>query len=169
MDAAQAAPAFRQLIDPDDASFLNPVDMPAAVDRFCQKTDQPSPQSPGEYVRTILESLALKYRLVTGNLESLIGRPIARIQVIGGGSKNSLLNQFTADATGRQILAGPSEAAVLGNIGMQMVSTGEVGSVREMRTLIDRSFPTEVYEPTDVSRWNDEANRFQQYCEFSYA
>jgi rhamnulokinase len=168
IDAAREAPAFRQYIDPDDASFLNPADMVGAVDRFCQKTDQPTPASPGEYARTILESLALKYRLVTRNLEKLIGRRIERIRVIGGGSKNSLLNQFTADATGKQVLAGPSEAAVLGNVGMQMVATGEIGSLSEMRALIDRSFHTDLYEPGDTGRWDQEANRFQQYCEFSF-
>jgi rhamnulokinase len=169
MSAAKSAPPFRQLFDPDDPSFLNPPAMLVAVDMFCRRTGQPCPESPGGYVRAILESLSLKYRLVTRNLESLIGRPINRIQVIGGGSKNSLLNQFTADATGKQILSGPSEAAVLGNIGMQMVATGEVSSIRDMRALIDRSFPTDVYEPEDTERWNQEANRFQQYCEFSYA
>jgi len=169
MSAAKGAAPFRQLIDPDDPSFLNPPAMIAAMDTFCQRTGQPCPESPGGYVRAILESLALKYRLVTRNLESLIERPIHRIQVIGGGSKNSLLNQFTADATGKQIMAGPSEAAVLGNVGMQMVATGEVSSVRDMRALIARSFPPDVYEPENMERWNQEANRFQQYCEFSYA
>ena len=169
MEAASHAPAFRHLVDPDDTLFLNPSSMVAAVDRFCIKTDQTTPASPGQYARGILESLALKYRLVIRNLESLIGQPIERIRVIGGGSKNSLLNQFTADATGKQVLAGPFEAAVLGNIGVQMVTTGEVGSLRELRALIDRSFQVEVYEPGDTETWNTEAERFQQYCEFSYA
>lgn len=140
-----------------------------AIDAFCQKTDQAGPDSLGAYVRGILESLALKYRLVIRNLEQLVGHPIDHIRVIGGGSKNRLLNQFTANATGKLVLAGPQEAAVLGNLGVQMIATGEVGSVRELRALVDRSFPTTLYEPEDTDRWTAEARRFQQYCEFSYA
>ena len=98
--AARQAPAFRHLVDPDDPSFLNPDDMPSALDCFCRKCDQPAPDSPGSYTRAILESLALKYRLVIQNLESLIQRRVEQIRVIGGGSRNRLLNQFTADARG---------------------------------------------------------------------
>jgi rhamnulokinase len=140
--------------------------MLTALDRFCIKTDQPTPDSPGAYVRTILEGLALKYRLVIRSLESLTGRRIEYLRVIGGGSKNGLLNQLTANATGKQVLAGPSEASALGNLGIQMVATGEIGSLREVRELIDRSFPTEVYEPDDSESWNAEVARFQQYCDF---
>jgi len=166
IDAARRAPAFQHLVDPDHLSFLNPADMLTAVDRFCTKTDQSTPDSPGAYVRTILEGLALKYRLVIQNLESLTGRRIESIRVIGGGSKNGLLNQFTANATGKQVLAGPSEASALGNLGVQMVSTGEIGSLQEVRALIDRSFPTEAYAPDDTESWNAEVTRFQQYCDF---
>ncbi len=169
IEKARHAPPFQQLIDPDNASFLNPDNMVAAVDRFCCRTDQPVPPSPGAYTRAILESLALKYRLVVRNLERVLGHPIERIHVIGGGSKNGLLNQFTADATGKQVLAGPCEAAALGNIGVQMITTGEVSSTRELRRLIERSFRTQVFEPGDTGAWNREAHRFEQYCEFSYA
>jgi rhamnulokinase len=169
IEAARQAPAFRQLVDPDDTLFLNPGDMTDAIDRFCRRTDQPVPEGHGAYVRTVLESLALKYRLVIRDLESLTGEPIERIRVIGGGSRNHLLNQFTADATGKQVLAGPAEAAVLGNIGVQMLSTGDLSSLQEVREVIDRSFPTEVFDPVDAAAWNREAPRFLQYCEFSYA
>jgi rhamnulokinase len=169
MEAARQAPAFRHLVDPDDGSFLNPEDMPTAIDEFCMKCDQPPPDSPGSYTRTILESLALKYRLVIRNLESLTGRRVEQIRVIGGGSRNRLLNQFTADATGRRVVAGPFEAAVLGNIGVQMVATGTANSIAEARQIIDRSFPTETLEPADCDTWNRIADRFQQYCEFTYA
>jgi rhamnulokinase len=168
-ETARTAPPFRQLIDPDDGSFLNPADMPVAIDRYCAKTDQPIPDSPGSYARTILESLALKYRFVLRDLETLTKRRITQIRVMGGGSKNHLLNQFTADATGCRVLAGPTEAAVLGNIGMQMVATGALSSIAEMRQLIDRSFPTEIFEPKDTARWDSAASRFQHYCEFTYA
>ncbi|HLK50042.1 MAG TPA: rhamnulokinase family protein [Bryobacteraceae bacterium] len=168
-DAAGKAPAFRHLVDPDDVSFLNPEDMLAAIDRFCVRCDQPAPDNAGAYARAVLESLALKYRLVIRNLETLIGRRISQIRVIGGGSRNQLLNQFTADATGRRVLAGPVEAAVLGNIGVQMMATGSAKSLVEARAIIDRSFLTEVFEPTGAGSWDRAAERFQQYCELAYA
>ena len=92
-----------------------------------------------------------------------------QIRVIGGGSKNRLLNQFTADATGRRVLAGPAEATALGNIGMQVVATGEASSVAEVRAIIDRSFPTELFEPRESDKWHAQAQRFEQYCEIIYA
>jgi len=169
IDAAAHAESFQHLVDPDDAAFLNPEDMVTAVDAFCHKTDQATPAAPGAYVRAILESLAFKYRLVIRSLEQVVGHRIDRIRVIGGGSQNSLLNQFTANATGKTVYAGPAEAAVLGNLGVQMITTGEIGSLRELRALIDRSFRTDVYEPVETDLWTAEAHRFQQYCEFSYA
>jgi len=169
MEAARQAPPFRHLVDPDDLSFLNPGDMPAAIDRFCLRCDQPAPDGPGSYARTIFESLALKYRLVLRSLESLIGRRVVEIRVVGGGSRNRVLNQFTADATGRRVLAGPSEAAVLGNIGVQMVATGAAGCLEEARETIGRSFPAETFEPNGAEKWDAVAERFQQYCEFAYA
>ena len=169
MEAARRAPPFRQLVDPDDASFLNPDDMPSAIDRFCLKCDQPAPEDPASYTRAVFESLALKYRLVIRNLEGLIGHRIEQIRIVGGGSRNQLLNQFTADATGRRVLAGPVEAAVLGNIGVQMMATGNASSLTEARQIIDRSFATEVFEPAEPGVWDRAAERFQQYCEFTYA
>ena len=169
MEAARAAPAFHRLVDPDDESFLNPDDMPQAIDRFCRKCNQPPPDGPGAYARTILESLALKYRLVLRNLESLIGRRIDTIRVVGGGSRNRMLNQFTADATGKFVLAGPCEAAVLGNIGVQLVATGGVSCLAEAREIIDRSFPAEAFAPGDTEKWDTVAERFEQYCGCTYA
>jgi rhamnulokinase len=168
-EAAGQSPAFRHLVDPDDVSFLNPDDMLTAIDRFCIKCDQPSPDNPGAYTRAVLESLALKYRLVVRNLETLIGRRINQIRVIGGGSRNHMLNQLTADATGRRVLAGPVEAAVLGNIGVQIMATGNAGNLVEARAIIDRSFDTEVFEPSGAGAWDRAAERFQQYCELTYA
>lgn len=169
MDAAGREPAFRHLVDPDDPSFLRPDDMPAAIDRFCVRTDQPSPASPNSYARAILESLALKYRLVIRDLEAVAGRRIEQIRVIGGGSKNRLLNQFTADACGIRVVAGPAEATALGNIAVQMLATGEAGSLAEARAIIDRSFASEMFDPGDSEPWNREAGRFQQYCGLAYA
>jgi rhamnulokinase len=117
----------------------------------------------------VLESLALKYRLVLRSLEQLCGKRIEQIRVIGGGSKNRLLNQFAADATGRRVLAGPAEATALGNVAIQILATGEASSLQEVRALVDRSFPTEVFEPVAIDKWEQHAERFEHYCEMIYA
>ena len=169
MEAAAAEPAFAHLIDPDDLTFANPDDMPDAIDRFCRKTDQPAPSTPGAYARAVFDSLALKYRFVIRDLQSVIERPISRIRVIGGGSQNALLNQLTADATGLPVVAGPVEATALGNVAVQMLATGAAASLADARAIIDRSFPTTVYTPRDVDTWSREATRFQQYCGLLYA
>jgi len=169
LDLALREDPFRCLVDPDHLSFLRPADMPAAIDQFCAGTHQPFPITQGAYVRTILESLAFKYRLVLHNLEQLIGRPIDKIRVIGGGSKNRLLNQMTADATGRSVLAGPAEATAVGNVAMQMLATGGATSLKEARNIVDRSFPVDRFEPLDTGKWDRHAERFEQYCEAVYA
>lgn len=165
MEAAARERPFRSLVNPDDASFLYPEEMPAAISRFCTRTDQPPPANPGGFTRCVLESLALKYRLVIANLARLTGRAIEQIRVIGGGSKNHLLNQFTADATGCRIIAGPAEATALGNIAVQLVATGRAASLNEARAIVDRSFPVDIVEPRDTAAWDDAAARFQHYCE----
>ena len=169
MDAAARESGFGHLVDPDDASFANPADMPEAIDRFCRRTGQPAPSTPGEYARAVLDSLALKYRLVIRDLQALIERPITQIRVIGGGSQNLLLNQLTADATGLPVVAGPSEATALGNVAVQMLATGGAASLAEARAIIERSFPTTVFTPRDADAWDREAIRFQQYCGLLYA
>jgi len=169
MELAKREKPFSRLVDPDNESFLRPANMCEAMNAYCRQTQQPAPANPGAYVRTILESLAMKYRLVLGNLEKLIGHRIEQIRIIGGGSKNPMLNQFTANATGRRVLAGPSEATALGNIGVQMLAKGDATSMKEVRAIIDRSFPTEIFEPSDTDSWDKEAPRFTQYCGESYA
>ena len=164
-EEAAGAAAFRSIVNPDSGLFLSPADMPAAIDEYCRKTDQPCPDSPGAYTRTILESLALKYRVILRNMASVTGQQTELIRVIGGGSKSRLLNQFTADATGKRVLAGPTEAAVLGNIGVQMLATGSAGSLEEMRGIVERSFPVDVYEPRDTEAWNRASVRFEQYSD----
>lgn len=169
MDLAVREPAFRHLVDPNDESFLHPASMPEAIDTFCAKTQQPKPSGPGAYVRAILESLALKYAAVIGEIEQLTQRPITAVRVIGGGSKNRLLNQFTADAAGRRVIAGPVEATALGNLAIQMLATGEASSLADARALIDRSFATEVFEPRETDRWRSQMERFQHYTGMVYA
>jgi rhamnulokinase len=163
------AKAFQHFVDPDDESFLRPTDMPLAIDDFCRKTHQPAPQDSGAYVRVIFESLAFKYRLVLKSLEQLSGQKIKQIRVIGGGSKNRLLNQMAADATGRTVISGPAEATALGNLAIQILATGEASSLEEVRAMIERSFPTEIFHPVDTDVWDRHAERFEQYCESIYA
>ena len=140
--AAADAPAFRSLVDPDCDEFLNPDDMPLAIDRYCRRTEQPAPHDPpGTRVRSSRAS-RMSYRLVLESLESLTGVRVEEIRVIGGGSRNRLLNQFTADASGRCVVAGPVEATALGNIAVQMLATGAVGSLGTPERSSNGRFPS---------------------------
>jgi rhamnulokinase len=167
--AADDRRAFRALIDPDDPRFVNPEDMPVAISEYCRQTGQSQPDTPASFTRTILESLAFKYRAVLESLEELTGRRFEEIRIIGGGARNRLLSQWTADATGRSVTAGPVEATALGNVAVQMIATGAVGSRGDARAVIDRSFPVERFEPLDADRWDAEYKRFQHYVEFTCA
>jgi rhamnulokinase len=141
--------------------------MPAAIAAFCRRTGQPEPDGHGGCTRAILESLALKYRVVLEALEELTGVRYTQIRIVGGGSRNRLLCQFTADATGRLVLAGPAEATALGNVAVQMVATGAVASLDEARALIERSFPPERFEPAASALWDAQYARFREYLEIS--
>ena len=169
IELATRQTSFHHLVDPDDESFLRPSDMLASIDKFCSRTHQPIPKEPGAYVRTVLESLAFKYRLVLRNLEQVTGKQIEQIRIIGGGSKNRFLDQLTANATGKRVLAGPVEATALGNIAVQILATGEAASLEEVRAIVDRSFPNEIFEPMETDKWDQHAERFEQYCESIYA
>ena len=167
--AANDGTSFRSLIDPDHTAFLRPDDMPSAISAYCKRTEQPAPQSAPAFTRAILESLAFKYREVLESLEELTGNRFDEIRIIGGGSKNRLLNQFTANATGRTVVAGPVQATALGNIAMQMLATGAVTSLVEARAVIERSFPVERFEPRAADQWNSHYQRFQHYLEHVHA
>lgn len=167
-DAAGAEPhAFRSLFDPDDPGFLHPPDMARAIGDYCRRTDQPEPAGPAACTRAIFESLAFKYRVVLDTLEALTGTPITELQIVGGGSRNRVLNQFTADATGRTVIAGPAEATALGNIAMQMLATGAVTSLAEARSIIEYSFPVERFQPVAADGWDAEYRRFRDYVELT--
>jgi rhamnulokinase len=161
--------AFRSLVDPDHESFLNPQDMPANIAAYCRRTGQPAPEGAGGYTRAILESLACKYRVVLESLESLTGARFEEIRLMGGGARNRMLNQFTADATGRRVVSGPIEATALGNVAMQMLATGAVGSLADARDIIDRSFPVERFDPRAHDRWDAHYARFREYVEVACA
>jgi rhamnulokinase len=159
---AEAAKPFAMLVDPDDASFLAHGDMPARLTAFCTRTGQAPPGEAGAFVRCALESLALKYRWTVERLEEVTNTKIRTIHVGGGGSKNALLNQFTADACGRPVHAGPVEATAAGNVLIQAIGRGRIGSLADARAIIARSFPVIVYEPRDPGAWNDAAARFDK-------
>ena len=163
--AADPRFAFQSFFDPDHSAFFNPPDMPAAIADFCRQTRQAPPVEPAAVTRAILESLAFKYRSVIESLEQLTGTRYKQVRIVGGGSRNKLLNQFTADATGRTVIAGPVEATALGNIAIQMLATGGVESLAEARDIIEHSFPTERFEPVQAEPWNRQYGRFQEYLE----
>ena len=167
--AAGAERPFQTLLDPDSPGFRNPADMVLAIDGYCRLTRQPLPAGPPSYSRAIMESLAFKYRSVLESLEALTGHRFTTIRVVGGGARNRLLNQFTADATGRTVVAGPVEATTLGNVAMQMLATGSVSSLKDARAMIDRSFPVERFEPRETDHWDPHYQRFRDYMEFSCA
>ncbi len=159
--AAEALP-FVSVIDPDDASFLAPGDMPAAIRAFCARTGQPEPQSVGATVRCALESLALKYRWVLERLEEIRGRRLETIHIVGGGSQNRILNQLAADATGRPVVAGPVEATAIGNVLMQAIGLGHLGSLAESREVVRRSFAVETFTPHPAAGWEEAYARYLQ-------
>ena len=136
------------LFDPDDERFLRPGDMPALIAAACTETGQPPPEGRGEIVRSILTSLACKYRGVLERLEQVTGREVEVVHVIGGGSRNDLLCRLTADLLRRPVLAGPAEATALGNVLMQARAVGELGSLAEMRAVAAASAEPVVYEPS---------------------
>jgi rhamnulokinase len=143
--AAEAAAPWRSLIDPDEPRLLNPPSMIAAIRALCAETGQPAPADPGALVRCALDSVALRYRRVKIELETVLGHPLARIHLGGGGGQNRLLVQLAADACELPVIVGPTEIAVLGNASVQLVALGVLGSLRDARAMIRRSFaPREV-------------------------
>jgi rhamnulokinase len=150
---AQEAEPFQIFIDPDWDGFLNPLDMPEAIRKYCVLTKQKTPDSPAEFVRCVLESLALKYRVVLDQLRQIYAQPVRKVHIIGGGAKNSLLCQYTANATGLPVYAGPAEATSIGNIMMQALTLKTVRSVQELREVVGRSFELRSYEPEHMNDW----------------
>jgi sugar (pentulose or hexulose) kinase len=143
------------VINPDDDSFFHPGDMPERIRGYCQKTGQRVPQTKGEVLRVALESLALKYRWVLERTEELSGKKLDPIHIIGGGTKNRLLNQFTADAIGRTVVTGPVEATAIGNVLMQAIGLGHFSSLTDAREVVRNSFVVEEYHPGDRKGWDE--------------
>jgi rhamnulokinase len=157
---AEAAPAFASIVNPDDPSFILPPNMPAALADFCRRTGQSAPAEPGAVVRCALESLALRYRWVLERLEELNGRRFDVIHVVGGGSQNRLLCRFAADACNRPVLAGPVEATAIGNVLVQALGLGLLGSPADAREVVRQSFELREYAPQHPERWQEPYEQF---------
>ena len=159
---AEACEPFRSLINPDDVLFANPMNMEQAIRTYCADHHQPIPETRGQIVRCIFESLSLRYRQVLENLCSLSPRPVEVLHVIGGGSRNDLLNQWTANAVGIPVVAGPSEATAIGNVMIQALTAGAASDIVSMRQLINRSIPLKTFTPENVEVWNTAYLHFLQ-------
>ena len=153
------------LIDPDDSRFLLPENMPEAIFSYLRETSQSLPQTKGGIIRTILESLALKYRYTLEQINQLRGTPIQVLHIVGGGTKNELLNQFAANACGIPVIAGPTEATAIGNIAVQAVTKGIFASIAEARSVIRNSFTLKEYQPQQPAQWEERFDRFREMVE----
>lgn len=162
INEALAIPAFRSLINPDSPCFANPESMPAAIKHYCTETHQPVPQSRGEITRCIFDSLSMRYRQVFGYLQDMAPWPIECLHIIGGGARNQLLNQFTCNAVGVPVIAGPSEGTALGNILMQARAAGVAVSLQDMREIAAASVEVAHFEPKDEALWNEGYEKYLQ-------
>jgi len=160
-DMAADAEPFRTLVDTDFPPFAAPGEMPEKIALFARKTGQPEPTEVGQVVRCCLESLALTYRLTLEKLESVLGKRFDVLHVVGGGGKNRLLNQMTADAIGRKVVVGPYEATAAGNLLVQAMGAGDIRDLPHIRKVVRDSFDPETYEPVDTALWDDAYARFQ--------
>ena len=138
--------------------------MTVAIAEECRRTQQPVPETEGQFIRCALESLALKYRMVLGWLEELTGVPVTVIHIVGGGTQNRLLNQFTTNACGRPVMTGPIEATALGNVLIQARANGDLSSLTDIRDVVRRSEGIEEYTPDNSTEWDDAWERFQTIC-----
>lgn len=162
---AKESRPLRSLVDPDDAAFAVPGNIPARIRDFCRRTGQPVPETVGEIVRCIYESLALKYRMTAASIGQFMKKPAKKIYVVGGGTKDAFLSQMTADACGVPVSAGPGEATAIGNLMMQAIAAGEVSDLREARTVVSASFDVKHYEPScNREIWDEAYARFCALC-----
>lgn len=162
---AAEAPPRMAFLNPDDPIFAPPGEMPTRIRDYCHRTNQTVPGTYGEVTRCILESLALKYDYVLSQLEELSGEKIDTVHIVGGGSLNTLLCQLTADITVRSVVAGPAEATAMGNILVQLLAHGHVGSLPEMRKVVADSIPLARYEPQTPSDWDETCEQFRRLVE----
>jgi rhamnulokinase len=159
---AAEAPPLKPLIHPADGRFAKPGDMTQRIADFCRETGQNPPATPGEFVRCTLESLALLYRQTIEQMEDATGRKLKTLHIVGGGSKNQLLNQLSANATGRTVVAGPAEATATGNLLIQAIALGHLPSLDALRQVVRQSFAVDTYQPQEAAIWNQAHARFGQ-------
>jgi rhamnulokinase len=164
LSLASSSTPFKNLIDPDHPSLLNPNDMPEALSTLAARAGQPGMNNPGEFARCIFESLAFRYRQTLQELRQVTDKKIQRIHIIGGGSQNLLLCQFTANATGLPVIAGPAEGTALGNTMVQAMAQGKVKSLAEIRRIIRNSFEFKEFIPENSSEWDSHYPRFLDVC-----
>ncbi|HZJ58093.1 MAG TPA: rhamnulokinase [Clostridia bacterium] len=162
---ASAAAPFKAFIDPDHDSFYSPGEMPKKIQKFCRDTGQWVPETKGEILRCVFESLAMKYRWSLEKLEEITEKSLDVLHIVGGGSQNGLLNQLTANAISRPVICGPVEATAIGNLMVQAMALGEVANLREIRQVVKRSFPTEDYLPKDTRAWDSAYEEFSKHNE----
>lgn len=162
VDLSNAAEPFKCLINPDDSMFLNPGNMPNAIQEFCAKTNQPVPETKGEIARCIYDSLVLKYKFTIKQIESVTGKQIEKLHIIGGGANNKIMSQLTADATGIPVFAGPTEATAIGNIMLQAKALGKVKSLNEIRKIVRNSFEVTEFKPLPKLNWEGAYNMFEK-------
>ena len=136
--------------------------MPRKIADYCRETGQPVPTTPGEFIRATLESLALLYRQTLAQMEEVTGQKLTTLHIVGGGSKNKLLNQLSADATGRTVITGPVEATAAGNILIQAIALGHLKSLADLRAVVRQSFDVEPYQPQDARHWQPACEKFQK-------
>jgi sugar (pentulose or hexulose) kinase len=159
---AASAPACGSMVDITAPEFIDPGDMPARIRSFCQETRQPIPQTDGEVARCILESLAYQYRSLLEDFELVLGKRLTVVHIIGGGSKNDLLNQITSNCVNRPVIAGPVEATAIGNLLMQALGLGYLSTVKEIRQVIRSSFQPVIFEPHHSLQWEEGYQRYRQ-------
>ena len=161
---AERAEPFRSFVDPNDPSFIAPGDMPARIQAYCRKTGQPIPETPGQIIRSALESLAMRYLQTMQELEDILGRKLDVLHLVGGGCLNKILNQFTANAINRPVVTGPVEATALGNIVGQALATGDIKTLQEGRDIIRNCTETITWQPQNAAAWQQ---AFQKYCQIT--
>lgn len=161
-ELANDAEPFRSIIDVDDSRFLSPTDMAAEIKNWCQENNEPVPETEGQLVRCALESLALKYCNVLRGIESLTGEKVETIHIVGGGGKNGLLNQLTANACGVPVIAGPIEATALGNVLIQARASGDIGTLSDIRRVVKASSELVTFEPQASEDWDEAFQRYKK-------
>lgn len=161
---ALAAKPFACFINPNDEVFSPQGDMPNRIREYCKRTGQHVPESIGEIVRCIFESLVLCYRQTIDGIESLTGKKYSSINIVGGGTKEAILCQYAADACNRIVYAGPVEATAIGNIAMQAISAKEIRDIGEAREVIRDSFEIKIYEPHHTEAWDEAYARYLEIC-----